>query len=120
MQAKTPQEMNTKLDDYQNLLNYIHQMPGLEKAVKLGCKAVVRQYLTVVEMCETLNLHLKKFQVEAVDEAMCTIAEVVMRSAQSYRVSTVGDCSLHVREYPGCMFPLFLNILNILGYHYDV
>ena len=119
MQAKNP-SMNTKLDDYQNLLDYLHQMPGLEKAVRLGCQAVVRQYLTVVEMCESLNLHLKKYQVEAVDEAMCTIAEVVMMSAQSYRVSTVGGCSCQVREYPGCLFPLFLNVLSILGYRYDV
>ena len=120
MQAQNPSEMNTKLDEYQNLLNYLHQMPGLERAVRMGCQAVVRQYLTVVEMCESLNLYLKKYQVEAVDEAMSHLAEVMMMSAQSYRVSTVGGCSLQVREYPGCLFPLFLNVLSILGYHYDV
>lgn len=119
MQAK-PSEIHIKLNDYQNLLNYIHQMPGLEKAIQIGCQAVVRQYLTVVEMCETLNLHLKKYQVDAVDDAMCIIAGVVMLSAQSYRVSTVGGCSLQVREYPGCLFPLFLNVLSILGYPHDV
>lgn len=110
-----PLSLKTKLADYTDMLVYIQQMPGLEAAIKIGSKAVVRQHLTTVEMCEAVRLYPPGCQMLEIDNDLSKLAEVLMGAEQSCRVSRIGDCCYTVREYPGCMFPFFLNILDTYG-----
>lgn len=111
--------VSNNASDHSDIINYISQIPGLHRAVEIGRQAVVHQYLTVVEMCESLRLQVDVAQIELLDRIMCLTAEVLMLAPQAYRLSTVGSCVLIVREYPGCLFPFFLNILKTQGFQYD-
>lgn len=111
--------LNTKVEACADLVAYIQQMPGLKMATDMGRKAKVTQYLTVVEMCDTLGVVLNAGQNNTIDNHMAEVAEVMMMSPQTYRVSTIGGCSYQVREYPGCLFPMLLNILSIHHVNYD-
>lgn len=108
--------VSTRIEDFSGLVNYIHQLPGLESALSIGCHATVSQHLTVSEMCEVVDLRLSVTEVECLDEKMVSISEVLTMCPQSYRVSTIGNTSYQVREYHGCLFPFFLNLLAIKGY----
>ena len=101
------------------ILDYLRQLPGLQQAIEIGRQAVVHRYLTVAEMCGTLSLQISLLQMELIDNAMATVAAVLTLEPQSYRVSTVGGCSYEQREYPGSLFPFFLNVLSSQGFSYD-
>lgn len=112
--------MSSMVTEYAEVRDYLKRLPGLHQAIEIGRQAIVSQYLTVVEMCGTLRLQISQSQMMLLDETMATVAAVLMLAPQSYRVSTVGSCSYQIREYPGSLFPFFLNILKSQGFKYDV
>lgn len=94
------------------LLNYINQMPGLRAALCLGSAANVPQHLTVNEMAESLGIIIDLDMLGKLDRTMSEVAKVLVGSDVCQRVASVGSCSYTNREYPGYLFPFFLNALK--------